>query len=134
MDSFSDWLSAEVESRGWSYKEAGRRGGFASSMFTHIANGDTKPGLDFCQGIARAFDMPLEDVLRLAGILPPLVEDDSVAALMRRLLSLSGPARQQVIDLLTLALALAGAQAGAPTPCASSKLSNSLILAPIPSI
>ena len=43
-------------------------------MINGIINGQTNPGLDFCRGIARAFNMPLEDVFRRAGILPELVE------------------------------------------------------------
>ena len=35
-----------------------------------VLSGTTNPGLDFCRGIARAFKLPLEDVFRLAGILP----------------------------------------------------------------
>lgn len=43
-------------------------------MLDKVIGGFANPGLDFCRGIARAFNMPLEDVFRRAGILPELVE------------------------------------------------------------
>jgi len=42
----------------------------SSQMVNALVNGQSNPGLDSCQGIARAFKIPLEDVFRLAGILP----------------------------------------------------------------
>jgi len=43
----------------------------SSQMINAIINNQANPGLESCQGIARAFKMPLEDVFRMAGILPP---------------------------------------------------------------
>jgi DNA-binding XRE family transcriptional regulator len=42
----------------------------SSQMINALVNGQANAGLDSCQGIARAFKIPLEDVFRLAGILP----------------------------------------------------------------
>lgn len=70
--SFAQWLDNEIVARGWSQSEAARRGGISSQMINAIINGQSVPGLESCRGIARAFRMPLEDVLRLAGILPTL--------------------------------------------------------------
>lgn len=42
----------------------------SSQMINAIINGQANPGLESCQGIARAFKLPLEDVFRMAGILP----------------------------------------------------------------
>ena len=72
---FEDWLRSELEERGWSRSEAARRGGISASMFDKVINGYARPGLDFCKGVAQAFRMPLEDVFRRAGILPPLPSD-----------------------------------------------------------
>ena len=40
-------------------------------MFDKVVGGYANPGLDFCRGVSRAFQIPLEDVFRKAGILPP---------------------------------------------------------------
>jgi transcriptional regulator with XRE-family HTH domain len=68
---FGTWLDRELQQRGWSQSEAARRGEMSSQMINAIINGQANPGLESCQGIARAFKLPLEDVFRLAGILPP---------------------------------------------------------------
>lgn len=68
---FTFWLEAQLRERGWSQSEAARRGGFSASMIQQVLSGTTNPGLDFCRGISRAFKLPLEDVFRFAGILPP---------------------------------------------------------------
>lgn len=67
---FSTWLDRELQTRGWSQSEAARRGAISSQMVNAVVNGQANPGLDFCKGIARAFKLPLDDVFRLAGILP----------------------------------------------------------------
>lgn len=68
---FGTWLDLELQQRGWSQSEAARRGEMSSQMINAIINGQANPGLESCQGIARAFKLPLEDVFRIAGILPP---------------------------------------------------------------
>jgi transcriptional regulator with XRE-family HTH domain len=70
METFAQWIDRELDQRGWSRNEAARRGGISDSMFSKVINGYANPGIDFCRGVGRAFGMPLEDVLRLAGILP----------------------------------------------------------------
>lgn len=67
---FGTWLDRELQQKGWSQSEAARRGEMSSQMINAIINGQANPGLESCQGIARAFKLPLEDVFRLAGILP----------------------------------------------------------------
>lgn len=40
-----------------------------------VASSQRGPGLEFCVGVARAFKVPPELVLRLAGLIPPLPDD-----------------------------------------------------------
>ncbi len=67
---FVVWINRRLDELGWSRSEAARRGGISASALDKVISGHANPGLDFCQGLARAFRMPLEDVLRQAGILP----------------------------------------------------------------
>lgn len=67
----SSWLTSEMERRGWSNSELARRADVTHTSISRAINGST-PGLDVCTGIAHAFRMPPEQVLRLAGLLPPL--------------------------------------------------------------
>ena len=74
-EDFGQWLTAQLDERGWNQSVAARRGGFSASMFSKVVSGVADPGLDFLTGISRAFNMPLEDVLRRAGVLPELNVD-----------------------------------------------------------
>ena len=65
---FSVWLNQELETRGWSRSEAARRGKVSASMFDKVINGQAKPGINFCRGVARAFNLPVIEVFRRAGI------------------------------------------------------------------
>ena len=71
-DEFAEWLFNELDRRGWSYSELARRGNFAHSSISQIVNEGRQPGLKVALGIARAFGVPHYEVLRQAGLLPPL--------------------------------------------------------------
>jgi transcriptional regulator with XRE-family HTH domain len=96
---FSDWLSGEVETRGWSFRELSRRAGVSSSAVSQVVTQTTFPGPSFCNGVARAFGLPPETVFRKAGLLPPLAED---ARLYRELTEavgrLSADGRKDVLE------------------------------------
>jgi len=76
MENFTDWLARELNERGWSVPEAARRSkkggyrGVSASMIYKVINGHAEPGQRLFDGIARAFDVPVEDVMRRAGVLP----------------------------------------------------------------
>jgi len=67
---FSEWLNNQLSDRGWSQSEAARRSGMSASAIQQVANGITKPGPRLCSGLARAFGLSIEEVYRLAGLLP----------------------------------------------------------------
>lgn len=67
---FSEWVTKELEIRGWSRSEAARRGHISPSMFDKVINGYSKPGTKFLDGIARAFGMDPILVYRKAGLIP----------------------------------------------------------------
>ncbi len=69
MDDFGRWVTRQLQERGWTRSEAARRGGISPSMMDKVIGGFANPGLDFCRGLALAFNLPVETVLRQAGIL-----------------------------------------------------------------
>ena len=73
---FADWLTEEVEKRGWSFRELARRAGLSSGAISQITTQRSFPGPEFCTGVARAFRIPPEEVFRRAGLLPPLPETE----------------------------------------------------------
>jgi transcriptional regulator with XRE-family HTH domain len=67
----TQWLVEEVNKRGWSFRELGRRAGLSSGAISKVITGVSLPGWEFCRRVARAFNVPPEKVFRLAGLLPP---------------------------------------------------------------
>jgi hypothetical protein len=68
---------------------------------SNVLTGKQVPGLEFCKGVAQALDMRTEELLRLAGHLPPVpapvVEEREALRLLR---GLSGPMRGVALSLL----------------------------------
>lgn len=77
MDIFPDWLNTEIKKRGWSLRELGRRAHLSATTISDVISTKAKPGYDFCIGVARAFQLPPEVVLRKAGLLPSITEDQA---------------------------------------------------------
>ncbi len=72
-DSFVTWLRHEIERRKWSLRETARRAGLSHTAVRNALSSAGAPTLDTYRGLSRAFDVPLEDVLRTAEVLPPSV-------------------------------------------------------------
>lgn len=107
-DDFGQWITNELQERGWSQSEAARRGGFSSAMISGVITGQVNPGLDFCRGLAQAFKMPVEEVFRRAGILPTVGElPEGWFELGARLMALSPDQRAAVLQGLLNFLKLA---------------------------
>jgi transcriptional regulator with XRE-family HTH domain len=78
-----------------------RRAGISQSSVSNVLTGKQVPGLEFCKGAARALGMRTEELLSLAGHLPPLpapvVEEREALRLLR---GLSEPMRGVALSLL----------------------------------
>lgn len=81
---FVEWINKQNKKRGWNNSELARQSGLAPSTVSMALGGQTKPGLDFCVGVSRAYGLPPEKVLRQAGLLPliPDVEDYEIQRLI----------------------------------------------------
>ena len=82
---FAEWLKAELEKRGWLAARLARESGLSRGALSHIFSGERQPGMDMLRGIARAFSLPLMDVLRAAGLFDPSENpaDESLEAWVR---------------------------------------------------
>jgi transcriptional regulator with XRE-family HTH domain len=78
MNKLSNWITRELEAKGWTQAELARRSGLSTGRLSSAINYQTGMGPDFCKAIARAFSVPAEIIFRQAGLLPPLQsnEDD----------------------------------------------------------
>lgn len=68
---FSQWLLGELDKRGWSFREFGRRADLSRSTVSKVVNGMGSPGCEFCLKTAKVLNVPPENVLRRAGLLSP---------------------------------------------------------------
>lgn len=103
METFGEWLNAEVEERGWSFRELSRRAGVSQSAISLVLSGEP-PGPKSCRGIARALNLPVEEVFRRAGILPPSTEKTPSLRELDHLFTQLTPEQQD--DVLTFVRAL----------------------------
>jgi transcriptional regulator with XRE-family HTH domain len=69
-EEFISWLKAEMGKREWGIRETARKSGLSPSPISYILSNREQPTFDTCIALAQAFDIPGEDVLRLAGLLP----------------------------------------------------------------
>lgn len=83
---FSEWITQELDKRGWSRREAARRGQLSGSILDKVISGESQPGITFYKGIARAFDISLVEVLIKAGEVDPRdLSDESLNEQFARL-------------------------------------------------
>lgn len=108
MDLFTAWIVNQLQERGWPQAELARRAEISPPQVSRVLSGEANPGLDFLQGIARAFGMPLDAVMRRAGVLPdhgevlPEARDWSA-----RLMLLSPGRREAVVQAMDNVLRIA---------------------------
>lgn len=69
-----EWLRGEIEERGWTIRELGRRSGINPGTLSYVLNYERGAGPGFCQKIAATFGEPPEKIFRLAGLLPSVPE------------------------------------------------------------
>lgn len=129
MTKLSEYISNELNERGWSLRELGRRSGFSHPYISAILSGQrTNPSADFCIAVARALGKDPVNILRLADILPPLPppvkEEGEAMSLFRSL----GP-KSRELALATLR-ALAGQERGSALPASAIGESPSTYQAP----
>ena len=68
---FSEWLLSVLSQKGMSQSELARQAGVTRGAINGVITGARGPGVDLCNGIAKALKIPPEEVLRAAGLLPP---------------------------------------------------------------
>lgn len=74
---FSEWLSAQLEERGWSQADLAKAAGLTRTAVSQYVNKKrTKPEPESMVAIARALHVSPIEVFRMAELLPPGPADD----------------------------------------------------------
>lgn len=80
---FSEWLQQQMDERGWSQADLARNSGLTRAAISNYVNAvRAAPDADSCVALARAFKLPPEHVLRVAGYLPPAPEEERSPTLL----------------------------------------------------
>jgi transcriptional regulator with XRE-family HTH domain len=112
------WLNEQLNERGWSMRELARRSGLSHAVISLVLSKHNAPGLDFCVGVARALDVPPENVLRMAGLIPKrTTRQEMVDEILYHFEGLNEDDQLRVITM-TWALSRRG-RAGAGSPSAA---------------
>ena len=74
-DELAIWINSKVTEKGWTLRYAARRSGVSHTTLIRLANGESHPSARVCQGLAAAFGVNVEDIFRMAGLLPEAVKD-----------------------------------------------------------
>jgi len=73
-DNLAHWVNSQAEDKNLSFREIAKRGGISVASVSDAASGQSV-GFKVCKGLAKAFGVPEEKILRLAGLLPPQPEE-----------------------------------------------------------
>lgn len=112
---FLDWLQAEMDRRGWTQADLHRASGLRRGTISGVINQLRNPGTAFCEAVARAFQLPAEDVFRRAGILPPEPNNDPITELGTHILrQLPAEERERFVEQMRAVLAWQEAQKRKP--------------------
>lgn len=91
VETFKDWLLAELKVRGWSQNDLAKRANLSHGTVSNIINGNKGLGADSLNAIAHAFHLPPESVFRAAGLLPPAPPDTEYSRELTHLAQLLTP-------------------------------------------
>lgn len=93
-------IKSEMEKRGLSIRGFSRLVGVSHPTLSDILNGE-EPSFDVCRKLAPVLNLPLEQILRAAGLFPSLLEEDEQSRRVDYLFSQLDPEGQrQALDYL----------------------------------
>ena len=93
---FNDWLLERLKENGWSQADLARRSGLTRGAISNYVNGRVPDEISL-RKIAKAFNMPPENVFRIAGVLPQSVDDPWVNEIAYKL-KLLDESRRNLVD------------------------------------
>lgn len=99
---FPAWLRQQIDLREMTQAEFAEKGGITPSMVSHVLRGLRNPGEDFFKATATALRMPVVEIYKRAGVIPPesgrFPYTDQEMRLVHLLRELSPDQRGQVVE------------------------------------
>lgn len=88
-NTFSTWLLHELNRRGWSQADLARKAYMTTSTVSNLLNGRRQVGLGTANSLAKAFRVPVPEILSVAGLIPKIpestAEEEQLLYLFRQL-------------------------------------------------
>ena len=73
-NNLSTWILSQLDERGWSQSELARRSGLTRTTISKIISEQSSLGIDSMTGLAKAFRLPVTEILQQAGLIPKIPE------------------------------------------------------------
>jgi transcriptional regulator with XRE-family HTH domain len=113
-----EWLNAALRSKEITQNELARQSGVSSATLSAIRHGHT-PTLETVRALAKYFDMDVESLMEIAGLIAPLPDvpaeiPEEMRALLRRLARLPEGDRLEVMRLVDSFVSFVEARPGGP--------------------
>lgn len=101
---FSNWLQTQLTKRDWSQADLSKRSGLHRAIISKVLLGSSTPTPETLESIARGLDVPIEQVFRAAGILPPAPETDEMIESLNHKINALTPGARAIAERLLDAL------------------------------
>jgi transcriptional regulator with XRE-family HTH domain len=100
---FGEWLQNEMNLREWSQSDIARKSGLSTGQISRLLNGTRGPGLETCQAIANAFNLPQEQVMQNAGLLStPEEQSEIITTTLYNLGFLPIEDQEEILEIIKL--------------------------------
>lgn len=102
-DTFSPWILEQLESRDWSQADLARRAGLSRTAISDVISGNANAGYALCMAVARALELPPENVLRKAELLPPNPDvDEEIEKILHEVEKLPKSDQEEVLAFIRM--------------------------------
>ena len=97
VDNFWQWFNEERQRRSLSIRQVEKRGGLSHGSISQREGAGLPPTIRTCQAIARAFNIPLSEVLHRASLIPRYDEEPIAQQLLHSFSQLSEEEQEYVV-------------------------------------
>jgi transcriptional regulator with XRE-family HTH domain len=99
-ENFSGWLQREMDLRHWNQNDLAREAGIARQTVNGILNSKRAPGIQTCNGIAKAMKLPYSVLYERAGLIPRRQTNEMVEEIKNKIDLLSPESQKVLLDLI----------------------------------
>lgn len=85
-NTFGEWLASEVVLRDWTQADLARKSGLNRAVISKLLSDKSDPSPETCKALAKALKKPIEEIYRVAGLLPPIPENDELIERARHII------------------------------------------------